>query len=244
MNPCVAHRGWSGAAPENTLAAIRLAAEDPEIEMVEIDVQLSRDGVPVVFHDFTLERTTNGSGRVCDRTVRELQALDAGSWFDRRFAGETIPTLREVLECVRGQCKLNIELKAAGFSPPGLAEKVVSLVRECGMRDQVIVTSFHHPTAKRVKELDRGLTVGIIVYGCPTLLREQMRDVRADVLSIAYPYLSKELVQEMLAEGKELIAWTVDDPEEMRAIMRLHPSIKICTNRPDVWKRVKGGERR
>ncbi|GAB7388628.1 glycerophosphodiester phosphodiesterase family protein [Bacillaceae bacterium] len=239
MNPCVAHRGWSGHAPENTLAAIRLALADPDVEMIEIDVQLSKDGVPIVIHDFTLERTTNGCGPVSEKTVRELQALDAGSWFDRRFANETIPTLREVLECVRGKRKLNIELKRAGFPQPGLEEKVVSLLREYGMQDQVIVTSFYHPAVKKVKELDPGLTVGIIVYGYPTLLREQMGYVRADVLSIDYHFLHGETVEEILDKGQEIIAWTVDDLQEMKKIAALHPRIKICTNRPDVWKRLK-----
>lgn len=77
---CVAHRGFSGIAPENTMAAFKLALEQPFVHWVELDVQLSKDGVPVVIHDFTLERTTNGTGKVKDSDWKALQQLDAGSW--------------------------------------------------------------------------------------------------------------------------------------------------------------------
>ncbi|MGV2720137.1 UNVERIFIED_CONTAM: glycerophosphodiester phosphodiesterase family protein, partial [Klebsiella pneumoniae] len=80
----MAHRGWSGKAPENTMAAIQLALAEPAIQAMEIDVQLTRDGVPVLIHDFTLERTTNGSGLVKDHTLEELRQLDAGKWFDEK----------------------------------------------------------------------------------------------------------------------------------------------------------------
>ncbi|WP_051330968.1 glycerophosphodiester phosphodiesterase family protein [Aneurinibacillus terranovensis] len=96
-NACIAHRGWSGRAPENTLAAIKKAIYHPAIDGIEIDVQMSLDGVPVVIHDYTLERTTTGTGYVGSYTLTELKKLDAGTWFSSSFAGETIPTLEEVL---------------------------------------------------------------------------------------------------------------------------------------------------
>jgi glycerophosphoryl diester phosphodiesterase len=99
----IAHRGFSGVAPENTLVAIRRGIEIGA-DMAEIDVTLSKDGYVVVIHDETLDRTTNGTGPVSDATLEELQRLDAGSWFAPEFAGEKIPTLGEVLDLVRGSC--------------------------------------------------------------------------------------------------------------------------------------------
>jgi glycerophosphoryl diester phosphodiesterase len=233
MNICMAHRGWSGKAPENTMAAINLALAEPAIQAMEVDVQLSKDGVPVLIHDFTLERTTNGSGLVKDRTFEELRELDAGSWFHPDHAGEPIPTLEEALRAVKGRCTLNIELKTAGDLYPGLAEKVVQLVEQYGMKRDVYITSFDHEAIKRVHELDDSLKTGLIIYGKPVLIREQLRETAATILSMAYPYLTVEFVRTAFDEGITVIAWTVDDPQHMQMLMRWHPDIQICTNHPD-----------
>jgi len=115
-----AHRGASHDAPENTLAAFRLARE-MGADGVELDVQASKDGEAVVIHDFTVDATTDGQGPVKDETLAELKELDAGSWFDARFAGERIPTLQEVIDEVGHQLLLAIELKVKGFGCAGLA---------------------------------------------------------------------------------------------------------------------------
>src|SRR5271156_4282030 len=109
----IAHRGASGTFPENTLAAFR-AAIDAGADMCELDVHLTRDGVVVVIHDEEVDRTTDGKGRVAEMTLAEIKRLDAGARYDRRFTGETIPTLEEVFDLVEGRCSLNIELKGAG----------------------------------------------------------------------------------------------------------------------------------
>ncbi len=233
MNRCMAHRGWSGLAPENTLSAIKMAADDPLISAIEIDVQLSKDGVPVVIHDFTLERTTSGSGLVADHTYAELQQLDAGSWFDQRFAEETIPTLDAVLAVVRGKCKLNIELKTAGTMYPGLGQKVIELVKHHEMQDEVMLTSFDHEVIKAVKQAEPSLATGLIILGRPTLLPEQLAATGANVLSMCYPYLTPELVKAMVAAGMTVVAWTIDEPAAMQAVMELDEAVIICTNHPE-----------
>src|SRR5262245_34742321 len=106
----VAHRGASARAPENTLAAFREAIR-LGADAIELDVQLSADGVPMVIHDLTVDRTTNGHGSVASFASRDLRRLDAGAWYSSRFRGERIPTLEEALECARGRCGLNIEIK-------------------------------------------------------------------------------------------------------------------------------------
>src|SRR5512136_697214 len=104
----IAHRGASAAAPQNTLAAFRKAVE-LGADGVELDVQLSADGAVVVIHDFTVDKTTDGTGRVAAKTLAELKALDAGSRFSPQFAGERIPTLAEVFEAIDGKLLVNVE---------------------------------------------------------------------------------------------------------------------------------------
>ena len=118
----IAHRGFSGAAPENTIASVR-AAINVGADMAEIDVTLTSDGYIVVIHDETLDRTTDGSGEVFQFTLAELQELDAGSWFDRSFAGEPIPTLDQVLDEVEGRILLNVEIKSEAVDR-GIVDKV------------------------------------------------------------------------------------------------------------------------
>jgi len=233
MNICMAHRGWSGKAPENTMTAIRLALAEPAIRGIEIDVQLSRDGVPVLIHDFTLERTTTGRGLVMDHTLEELRELDAGSWFNERFAGERIPTLEEVLQAVKGRCTLNIELKATSDMYPGIAEKVLELLDRHEMKQEVCITSFDHDLIRQVRELDATVETGLIVMGRPVLMLEQLEAAGANILSMGYPYLTRELACEALEKGYKVIAWTLDDPSHIRSVMSWHPDVQICTNHPD-----------
>ncbi|MGG1658929.1 glycerophosphodiester phosphodiesterase [Brevibacillus sp. NRS-1366] len=233
MNICMAHRGWSGKAPENTLSAIRLAMENPGILAMEIDVQLSRDGIPVLIHDFTLERTTTGSGLVMDHTLEELKGLDAGSWFDEKFAGERIPTLEEALLAVKGRCTLNIELKATSDMYPGIAEKVLELLEKHDRKQDVYITSFDHELIRHVRKLDQSVETGLIVFGRPVLMLEQMEEAGATILSMGYPYLTRELALAAMEKGYKVIAWTLDESQHIRSVMEWHKDVQICTNHPD-----------
>ncbi|RFB35919.1 glycerophosphodiester phosphodiesterase [Brevibacillus sp. VP] len=234
MSYCMAHRGWSGRAPENTMAAIKLGLAEPGIQAIEVDVQLSKDGIPVLIHDFTLDRTTNGSGLVKDHTFEQLREWSAGSWFAEEFSNEQIPALEELFQAAsQHTCRLNVELKTAGNLYPLLAEKVVELVEAYELATQVCLTSFDHEIIKRVKELQSSIKTGLIITGKPVLLREQLAKTGATILSMAYPYLTKDFVQMMLEEGFEIFAWTIDDENEIERISEWHPNIYICTNHPD-----------
>ncbi|WP_309119183.1 glycerophosphodiester phosphodiesterase family protein [Paenibacillus sp.] len=232
-NEIIAHRGWSAEAPENTLAAFRKALDAPYVAGLELDVQLSKDGVPVVIHDFTLQRTTNGTGLVKDKTLAELKALDAGSWFGDAFRGEPIPTLAEALAFAKGRGTVNIELKTAGHMYPGLAEAAVKVIREAGMEKDVYFTSFDHLVMLEAKSIAPDIRTGLLVGGRPIAMKYQFEATGADVLSIAYPYITPELVKETKELGIGLFAWTIDDVERIRAVAALDSSIAICTNRPD-----------
>ncbi|WP_267901414.1 glycerophosphodiester phosphodiesterase [Cohnella faecalis] len=134
LHPCVAHRGWSGAAPENTMAAFEMALREPNVNWMELDVHLSQDEVPVVIHDGTLKRTTNGKGKVMECTAEQLGKLDAGSWFSSSYAGEGVPTLAQVLELAAGRCNLNIELKDDGDDRRILAARTLETIRSRAWR--------------------------------------------------------------------------------------------------------------
>ncbi|MDF9410313.1 glycerophosphodiester phosphodiesterase [Brevibacillus laterosporus] len=234
MSYCMAHRGWSGRAPENTMAAIKLALAEPGIQAIKVDVQLSKDEIPVLIHDFTLERTTNGSGLVKDHTFEQLRQWSAGSWFAEEFSDETIPALEELFQAVsQHTCRLNVELKTAGNLYPRLAEKVVELVEAYELHLQVCLTSFDHEIIKKVKELQPSMKTGLIIAGKPVLLREQLEETGATILSMAYPYLTKDFVHIMLEQNYEIFAWTIDDEHEIRRISEWHPHLYICTNHPD-----------
>lgn len=238
MTRCMAHRGWSSRAPENTMAAFRLALEEPAIDAIELDVQLSKDGIPVVIHDFVLDRSTSGKGLVRDHTYEQLAQLDAGSWFSQEFAGESIPTLEQVFQAVadiRGDnpILLNLELKQAGELYPGLEEKVAELVNNYQMHSRVVISSFDHDALLRIKNWDATLTTGLLFAGKPTLIAEQMKHTGAEFLSMAYPYITKELAKWIISQGRMLVAWTVDPPQMMEMVIGIHPEIVICTNAPE-----------
>lgn len=228
----MAHRGWSSRAPENTLAAIKLAVDNREVDYIEIDVQLTKDGVPILIHDFHVERTTNGVGNVEDFTFEQIRKLDAGAWFASQYAGEKIPTLKEVLQVCKGRKKLNIELKVAGDKSPLIEKKVVELVRDFCMEKDVIITSFDHVRIKKVKGLAPELETGLIIEGNLTLLKEQLAITGASVVSISFPFLTREIVKEYLQFCK-IVTWTPNTREQIETIKQLDPGIIICTNYPE-----------
>lgn len=161
----IAHRGSRLKAPENTIASFQQAVADGA-DAIELDVQLSKDGKLVVIHDSTLERTTNGEGKVSDYTLAELKELDAGSWFDAKFSGEKIPTLQESLVWAKGKTKVDIEVKegsAAEIEP----EALMSVIRETGMENEVAVTSFERDFIERTESEFPVLRTGVLMSALP-----------------------------------------------------------------------------
>ncbi|WNS46919.1 glycerophosphodiester phosphodiesterase family protein [Paenibacillus sp. MMS20-IR301] len=234
-NPCVAHRGFSGKAPENTLAAVRMAIALPFVSWMEIDVQLTKDGVPVVIHDFSLDRTTNGHGKVKNMDFEHMRRLDAGSWKGRAFRGEKVPSLEEVLNLAAGRLRLNIELKTSGDMYPGLEKAVIDLVNSKGMREEVVLTSFDAGVLQRIKELDPRIHTGLIYdsrYGDPA---RKLHELGCSLLSISFDRLSPVLAKSLADKGVKIMAWTVNKGKEMRRLSAMHSEIMICTNRPDIW---------
>lgn len=238
MNKIMAHRGWSSRAPENTLAAIQLAVDTDWISSMEIDVQLSKDGVPVIIHDFRVDRTTNGSGFVKDLTWQELSELDAGSWFSSKYRGEKIPTLEEVLHLCKGEKQVNIELKAAGDMYIGMEEIVLKLVKSLQMEKEVVITSFDHERIKRVQSIAPELETGLIIEGNPFLLHEQLEYSKANIISMSFWFLTKAFVQKHLELGRRIVVWTPNTKEEIAFVKQMSENIEICTNYPERVKQL------
>lgn len=159
----VAHRGSSGSAPENTMAAFRMAVEEG-VDMIELDIRMTKDFELVVHHDADLRRTTNGSGFIWEKTLDELKYLDAGSWYSRKFAGERIPTLREVIDLLPANINLNIEVKSDGDVRRGISfeDACIRVIREKGFAHRVLVSSFDHKFLCRFHKLDPAIRIGAL----------------------------------------------------------------------------------
>ncbi len=229
------HRGAPCAAPENTLAAFQVARE-LGVDGVELDVRLSRDGEVVVRHDDFLERTTDGHGQVRERTLSELQCLDAGAWFGPQYAGERIPTLRQVLRWSGGEVLLNIELKTQSLRDFALERKVVALVAEHRLESRVIVSSFNPLALRQVKHLNPGLHTGLLYApGLPLYLRRAwLRPLaRPDTLHPQFRMVDGGYLHWARSSGYGVHVWAPADPKDLRHLIALEVDA-IITDRPDL----------
>jgi glycerophosphoryl diester phosphodiesterase len=234
-----AHRGASHDAPANTLAAFLLAAE-LGADGIELDVQLSLDGEVVVIHDTSVDATTDGQGLVREKTLSELQALDAGSWFDPIYAGQRIPTLQEVIDLVGHRLLLNIELKTAGVRDDGLAAAVVAIIDRNHLMERVIVSSFDPLALRRVKRLDSRVPVGLLYSpDQPYVLRKLWlrRFLTLDALHPDHTMVDTDFVCWAKPYGYRINTWTVDEAGDMWQLMRQGVDL-IITNRPELLRKV------
>jgi len=229
-----AHRGFSGDAPENTLAAFKKAMEVGS-DMMELDVRFSKDGQIVVMHDDTLDRTTNGRGKVSDYTLKELKQFDAGSWFAPHFTGEQIPTLIEVLELAKGKIRVNIEIKDESlgrYKITDLADRALQEVKKAGMEDQVIYVSFYPVALERIQERDSRLWVGLLYHRPWNSLHEVTGGRSFPVLGLRNSYLTKGKIDKIHQQGMKVNVYTVNSEEEMEQFIRWGVD-GIITNHPD-----------
>ena len=199
---CVAHRGASSYAPENTFAAFDKALE-LGASHVELDVHFSRDGHIVVVHDDTLDRTTDGSGAVADMTLAELRSLDAGSWFGSEYSGERIRTLAEIFEQYKGRLHFHIEIKARA---EGLASRTADMVRAHGMTEDVTFTSFWKPWLEETRMYAPELTTGWLVplgrdSSWDDSIIEQALELGLDQVCPRADITTPELVRELHQKG-------------------------------------------
>ncbi|MHB0857352.1 MAG: glycerophosphodiester phosphodiesterase [Anaerolineae bacterium] len=219
----IAHRGARDVAPENTLAAFRAAIETGA-DGIELDVTRCASGEIVVIHDDTVDRTTNGSGRVDQLPLRALHELDAGSWFDARFAGEHIPTLEEALDVAGCQLVVNIEIKGMRLHGDGLEDQVAAMVRARALEERVIVSSFNPSALWRMRraapEIERGL---LYAPDLPLFLSHAWARslVAAGALHPEYHMVDEAMVRQAHQRGLRVNAWTVNEAEAMERMVQL-----------------------
>jgi glycerophosphoryl diester phosphodiesterase len=231
MTRIFAHRGFSGAFPENTMLAFREALKTG-CDGIELDVQLSRDGQLVIIHDETLERTTDGKGRVVDHSLEELRRLNAGAHFPGRLGPSPIPTLAEYLELVRSEPVVtNIELKTGIVTYPGIEEKLVAELRAFGLLGRVLFSSFNHQHLLKVKELSPQSEIAFVSGSWIIDAGAYCRAHGAEYFNPRHCFLTPQNFRELEAEGRRAQAWTVNDEADMRRLAALGVD-SIITNEP------------
>ena len=234
----ISHRGAAGLAPENTLAALREAINQGA-GLIEIDVHRTADGVLVLMHDETVDRTTEGAGAVRELTWDEINKLDAGSHFSPEFAGESVPSLDSALELIaEWPVTLVLEVKNPHLYP-GIEQQILETMRRFDASDRVIVMSFDHGWLERFKksELASDITIGLISWlPCNMAQIPSTRMVSVYWPSVLLPPTS---VRRIHNQGYQVWVWTVNHTRLMRLLMWLGVD-GIVTDRPDRWPEVIG----
>ncbi len=233
----IAHRGASMYAPENTIAAFELAVE-MGADAIELDTMLTADGIPVVIHDQSLERTTNESGNVSSMTVAEIKLLDAGSRFEVRFTEEKIPTLEEVFSAVGKEILINVELKNYTSPFDRLPETVVALVMKKGLSDRVLLSSFNPIALIKAQKASEEIRRAALIGGGPKIARgiiEAFTDYFA--LHPEVSLVNQGVVDKHHAAGHQVNVWTVNEESEMMKLLSMGVD-GLITDKPDIAKKV------
>jgi len=238
----IAHRGASHYAPENTMAAFQLAHE-MKADMIELDVQLSKDGIPVVFHDAKLNNHSNGKGLVSAFTFNELYQLDAGKWFYIEFTGEKIPSLREVLTWAKGRIDVNIEIKKESVTDQisnGIEEKVIELVENFKMAHHTIISSFDYRAVQRVQMLMPEVATGLLYHKKRSDKRmpvELMEQYGATLFHCSRSEMKKNWLHQLQEAGKKFLIYTVNKEKDMVKWIE-KGAFGIFSDKPDLLRNI------
>ena len=235
----IAHRGASGNAPENTLAAFKKAVA-LGAAFIETDLQLSRDARFVAIHDATVNRTTNGQGAVRDMTLAELRRLDAGSWFGSAFAGERIPTLEEILEfSKKNDVVFYLEIKPGG--PWGGEQSLIGALRESGEIPRTVVISFDPAIVLGLRNIEPTLMTGLLYDGQIENPLDKAVAIGARQLAVRGDLVTPAMIAEAQKKDLQVVCWTVNHPAHMRmliaagvdGIMSDYPDRLVAANKKD-----------
>lgn len=235
-----AHRGFSGYYPE-ILCLLPKVAEETVADGIELDIQLTKDGEIVIMHDEMLDRTTNGSGWLKDHTLEELKMLSVGVNVKGFFPRQTIPTLREYFTWLKTTKLItNIELKTSYFEYEGIEEKLIAMVKEFGLEDQIWYSSFNHYTVARIKKLMPEAKCGLLTDTWLMNIGEYAASQGAASVNARTYFCAKEgVAAELHAHNIALQAWTPNDAEMMQELVDAGVDVLI-TNYPDIAAKVLG----
>jgi len=232
----IAHRGDSAHVPENTLAAFNAALE-VGADLVEFDVQLTKDGHVAVIHDATVDRTTDGRGKVQAMTIAELRALSAGypARFGATHRGERVPTVAEALALLKGRARVMVEIKPESVTDDaegGIEARTVAEVRKAGMEKDVALLSFSRRALLRCRKMAPEIVRGHLFSRAePGEVLAGAREVASELVMPEKHMLSDELRDRGREAGIKIATWVVDDPEELRRLARFD-LYGVASNRP------------
>jgi glycerophosphoryl diester phosphodiesterase len=212
----IAHRGASGYAPENTLAAFRRAIA-LGVSFIETDLQLTRDAHFVAIHDDTFDRTTTGRGAVQQMTLAEVRRLDAGSWFGSEFIGERVPTLSEILEfSAKNDVVFYLELKPSGFW--GGEHALINALRDSGEIQRAVIISFDPVILDALRRIEPTLMTGLIFSGQLENPLERALEIGARQLAVQGNLVTPNLLTEAHKQDLQAVCWTINNPAHMRLL--------------------------
>jgi glycerophosphoryl diester phosphodiesterase len=206
-----------GYAPENTISAFKMAIE-LGADALELDLRQTKDGVLVALHDASVDKTTNGKGDVINFNFKDLQKLDAGSWFDKKFSGEKIPSLQEIIDVLNDSTILIIELKEGNETYPEIEERLVKLVKENEIESRTILKSFDPNVLRRLREIEANIPLcyvytlripwlGMIIDRGVTF--GSIYNIDAEYLQPHRFFLSESFVKDAQSKGFKIISWGV-----------------------------------
>jgi len=214
------HRGCAGLESENTVRAFRKAL-DLEVDLIEFDVRMTRDGELVVIHDPKVDRTTNGKSYVRDFTFGEIRKLNAGK-------NKKIPSLKEAIELLKKEKPvIVIEIKE-----PETTEKILKIIKKRGLEDNILIVSFWHDVLKKIKKITPGIKTGAILAGRPIDLVSIAKTAKLNFLCLRYEFIDEKVVRECHKNGIKINAWTVNENEDIERVIKLGVDI-ISSDHPD-----------
>jgi len=241
----IAHRGASGYAPENTMSAFQTALT-MGADAIEVDVQQTSDGNIIIIHDDTLDRTTNGTGKVAEKSYKELQSLDAGSWFNPKFSGERIPLLRDFFELIHKKVHAIIEVKYGSSVYPDIEKNVIALIQSYELMDSVIVSSSRITVLQTFYSLLPALKLGKVLTP-----REHWRSLfllnpistKQDLTAIIkeihphWSFIDAEFMEWARLAGMTVCPWTINTVMKAKAVVERGVQ-GVITNYPDIVLRT------
>lgn len=215
MPPVIGHRGASQYAPENTLSAFK-KAKSLGVKWIEFDVQMTSDHELVIFHDYEISRTTNGKGKIQDYTLNQLKNLDAGSWFGPSFKGEKILTFQELILFIQKEgMAANIEIKVQAMNVALMAKTIVTQLEE-NLKTKsfpFFISSFNTLVLEKIKEINSSFPVAHLMEKLTddwSVLCDKLNCVAID---LRYDIIDEVIIKEILASGRLVLVFTVNDPE-------------------------------
>lgn len=226
------HRGSMAYAPMNTLAAFELAYAQGAAG-IELDVHRSKDGHPVIVHNFTLDETTNGKGAVSGKSLAELKTLDAGSWYADDFAGEQIPSLDEVFESLGKKLLINIEIKSILPNTDGLEQTTADCIQRHQMQARVLVSSFNPYALRRFKRIMPTVMTGLLYApAMQTDIQSAAADTPHQARHPHHSMVDETYMRWAKANHYYVNTWPVNSPERARELKKLGVNA-VITDHPD-----------